>query len=124
MDEWRYQPAQDLHLAGTQRIQSLRREVGLLGAATCLSWRWLTRVYLTAAHRLEMEGRELLPEKPPYVLVANHGSHLDAPVLAAAMPVRQVGRVFPIAAGDTFFTKTATSLFATACMNTLPIWRK
>ncbi len=124
MEPWNFQPARDLSLSPGDRVQSLRREVGLVGAASCLAWRWLTRIYLTAAHRLEIHGRENLPSRAPFVLVANHGSHLDALILAAAMPVRQVGRVFPIAAGDTFFTKKATSLFATAFMNALPIWRK
>jgi 1-acyl-sn-glycerol-3-phosphate acyltransferase len=40
------------------------------------------------------------------------------------LPLRFVGSVFPIAAGDTFFTKRSSSIFATACMNALPIWRK
>ena len=102
MEEWHYQPAQDLGLGTTDRIQSLRREVGLVGAATCLGWRWLTRGYLAAMHRLEIHGREQLPQRPPYVLVANHASHLRTGNRArAAMPVRHVGRVFPIAAGDT-----------------------
>jgi len=38
--------------------------------------------------------------------------------------LRFVGAFFPIAAGDTFFTKRASSIFATAFMNALPIWRK
>ena len=124
LDDWRYEPARDLGLPSRQRVQSLRREVGLAGACSCLAWRWLTRVYLFAAHRLDIRGRENLPLEPPFVLVANHSSHLDAIALATAMPVRHVGRVFPIAAGDTFFTKPASSIFATACMNALPIWRK
>ncbi len=124
MDEWRYEPARDLGLPASARVQSLRREVGLAGATSCLAWRWLTRAYLLAAHHFEVRGREHLPAEPPFVLVANHSSHLDAIALATAMPLRHVGRVFPIAAGDTFFTKAATSIFATACMNALPIWRK
>ncbi|MGV3532634.1 MAG: lysophospholipid acyltransferase family protein [Chthoniobacteraceae bacterium] len=124
MDEWNYQPARDLGLPESARLQSLRREVGLAGATSCLAWRWLMRSYLAGMHRLEMHGREHLPAEPSFVLVANHSSHLDAVTLASAVPVRHVGRVFPIAAGDTFFTKAASSIFATACMNALPIWRK
>jgi 1-acyl-sn-glycerol-3-phosphate acyltransferase len=56
--------------------------------------------------------------------VANHASHLDAIILGAILPLRFIGAVFPIAAGDTFFTKRASSVFATAFMNALPIWRK
>ena len=56
--------------------------------------------------------------------MANHASHLDAIILGGILPLRFVGAVFPIAAGDTFFTKRASSIFATAFMNALPIWRK
>jgi 1-acyl-sn-glycerol-3-phosphate acyltransferase len=124
MEEWRYQPARDLALKGEERRKSLLREVGLESAVSCFLWRCLTRSYLFLGHRLQILGHENLPKRGSFVLIANHSSHLDAIVLAAALPSRYVGRVFPIAAGDTFFTKPATSLFATACMNALPIWRK
>ena len=124
MEEWRYEPARDLTLKGEERRRSLQREVGLEEAIVCFLWRSLTRLYLGIAHRLEIFGRENLPARLPLILVANHSSHLDAIVLAAALPGRHVGKVFPIAAGDTFFTKSAVSVFATVCMNALPIWRK
>ncbi len=124
MEEWRYEPAGDLGLRGAERRGSLRREVGLLSATSCLAWRALTRLYLAGAHRLEVRGRENLPARPPFVLVANHSSHLDAISLGAILPLEFLGSVFPIAAGDTFFTKRSSSIFATACMNALPLWRK
>ena len=124
LEEWTYKPARDLGLPAHERRLSLRREVGLISAMSCLMWRGLTRAYLAIAHRLEIRGRENLPAVGPFIVVANHASHLDALILAAALPVRHVGNVFPIAAGDTFFTKPATSIFATACMNALPIWRR
>jgi 1-acyl-sn-glycerol-3-phosphate acyltransferase len=124
MDEWRFEPARDLGLSAQQRRLSLRREVGLGSAISCLLWRSITRVYLAVAHRLRIRGRENLPGHAPFILVANHASHLDAIILGAILPLRFVGAVFPIAAGDTFFTKRASSIFATAFMNALPIWRK
>jgi 1-acyl-sn-glycerol-3-phosphate acyltransferase len=124
MDEWRFEPARDLGLTRTERRLSLRREVGLESAITCLAWRTLTRSYLAFAHRLEICGRDNLPARPPFVLTANHASHLDAVVLGAMLPSRFAGRVFPIAAGDTFFTRRSSSVFATAWMNALPIWRR
>jgi 1-acyl-sn-glycerol-3-phosphate acyltransferase len=123
LEEWHYEPARDLGLRGHDRRQSLSREVGLVSASSSLAWRGLTRAYLAVAHRVTIRGRGNLPLDPPFVMVANHSSHLDAVVLAAALPVRHVARAFPIAAGDTFFTKPARSIFATACMNALPIWR-
>lgn len=124
MEAWRFEPARDLGLSGAQRRRSLLREVGLESAISCFVWCTITRMYLAIAHRLEIRGRNNLPPRAPFVLVANHASHLDAIVLGAILPARFVGAVFPIAAGDTFFTKAASSIFATACMNALPIWRK
>src|SRR5213595_903680 len=124
MEEWRFEPSHDFGLSTEQRRLSLRREVGLESAISCFLWRSVTRFYLAIAHRLRIRGRENLPTRPPFVLVANHASHLDAIVLVAILPLRFVGTVFPIAAGDTFFTKRVSSIFATAFMNALPIWRK
>jgi len=124
MEEWRFEPAHDFGLSAEQRRLSLRREVGLESAISCFLWRSITRVYLSIAHRLKIRGRENLPERAPFILVANHASHLDAIILGGILPLRFVGAVFPIAAGDTFFTKRASSIFATAFMNALPIWRK
>ena len=124
MEEWRFEPAHDFGLSAEQRRLSLRREVGLESAISCFLWRSMTRVYLAIAHRLKIRGRENLPVHAPFILVANHSSHLDAIILGGILPLRFVGAVFPIAAGDTFFTKRASSIFATAFMNALPIWRK
>jgi 1-acyl-sn-glycerol-3-phosphate acyltransferase len=124
MEEWRFEPAHDFGLSAKQRRLSLRREVGLESAISCFVWRSITRLYLAVAHRLKIRGRENLPAHAPFILVANHASHLDAIILGGILPLRFVGAVFPIAAGDTFFTKRASSIFATAFMNALPIWRK
>src|SRR5437016_13423998 len=124
MEEWRFESAHDFGLSAEQRRLSLRREVGLGSAISCFLWRSITRVYLAIAHRLKIRGCEHLPAHAPFILVANHASHLDAIILGGILPLRFVGAVFPIAAGDTFFTKRASSIFATAFMNALPIWRK
>lgn len=123
-DDWRYDSAHDLELAGRERLRSLTREPGLPGVAANLLWRGLMRGYLAVAHRLAVEGRENMPAKPPFVVVANHASHLDAVILGLAVPVKHVGRVFPIASGGTFFEKPVPATFATACMNALPLWRR
>ena len=124
MDEWKYDPAHDLGLPAAQRTKSLKRESGLIGLALRNTWWWGVRVYLAACQRVEVEGRENLPPAPPFMLVANHASHLDALVLASALPLKLRNRVFPIAAGDTFFEKTMISAFAAGMMNALPLSRK
>ena len=69
-------------------------------------------------------GREKLPAHGPFVLAANHCSHLDALVLEAALKPRHRERAFPIAAGDVFFQTTAVSVFSAIMLNALPMWRK
>ena len=121
--EWQLKPARDFGLSVRQRLASLTREHGFVVTGTHWGWRQLVRGYLGVFHRLTVEGLERLPE-PPFVLIANHSSHLDALSLAAAMPVRLVDRIHPIAAEDTFFTSFASSAFAALALNALPLRRK
>ena len=123
MDNWQYRPARDLGLTPSARRASLDREPGPLAATSGWAWRVVVRTYLRVVHRLRVSGREHLPAAAPYVLVANHASHLDALVLAAAVPPGVAGRLFPLAAGDTFFTTPAVSAFASGVLNALPMWR-
>jgi 1-acyl-sn-glycerol-3-phosphate acyltransferase len=120
--EWRYEPSHDLGLGPADRLRSLRRESGLLESAGHLAWWALVGGYLRWVHRLEVRGR--LPAAPPFVLVANHASHLDALSLLAPLPWRIRDRVFALAAGDAFFQTAASSAFAAFALNALPVWRK
>ena len=124
MEPWKLEPARDTGLTPSERFRSVRRESGLLESLThhvCFS---LLRSYFTIAHRLTIIGREKLPAHGPFVLAANHCSHLDALVLGAALIPRHRERAFPIAAGDVFFQSTVTSTFSAIMLNALPIWRK
>ena len=124
MDDWNYRPAADQQLKPGDSMKSVRRETGLIGATTQFGWRVLSRLYLRTYHRLSVQGLEYVPSVPPFVLVANHASHLDALVLAAALPWKLRRFAFPIAAGDTFFETKATTVFAAMMLNALPMWRK
>jgi 1-acyl-sn-glycerol-3-phosphate acyltransferase len=124
MDDWTYRPAADQQLKPEDSMKSVRREAGLIGATTQLGWRIISRLYLRLYHRLTVHGIEHVPPTPPFVLVANHTSHLDALVLAAALPWKLRRFAFPIAAGDTFFETKATTVFAAMMLNALPMWRK
>jgi len=124
MEDWRYRPAADAGLAPGESLRSLRREAGLAAWLAQGGWRGLTRTYLRLYHRLEIRGREHLPTCPPFVLIGNHTSHLDAITLAATLPWRLRAAAFPIAAGDVFFETPAASLFSALMLNALPMWRK
>ena len=124
MEPWNLQPARDSGLTPSERFRSVRRESGLLESLAhhvCFS---MLRSYFAIAHRLTIMGREKLPAHGPFVLVANHCSHLDALALGAALPPRHRERAFPIAAGDVFFQTNVTSTFSAIILNALPMWRK
>ena len=123
METWRLVPARDLGLSLGDRLRSVRRECGWIEQAAHTLWGILARVYLTVCHRFRVEGIENLPLRPPFILVANHASHLDALALGSALPWQLQGRVFPLAAGDTFFGKGPISAFAALVLNALPVWR-
>ena len=124
MEPWNLQPAHDTGLTPSERFRSVRRESGLLESLAhqvCFS---LLRSYFAIGHRLTIVGREKLPTHGPFVLAANHCSHLDALALGAALTPRHRERAFPIAAGDVFFQTKVTSTFSAIVLNALPMWRK
>lgn len=124
MDKWDLQPARDLGIAPQERLRSVQRESGLVSTGFHLAWWSFVRGYLKVWHRLAISGREHIPAEPPFILVGNHTSHLDALVLASPLPGRLRDRIFPIAAGDVFFETPLMSAFAAGMLNALPLWRK
>jgi 1-acyl-sn-glycerol-3-phosphate acyltransferase len=123
-NEWTYEPARDLGLSLRKRTRCLNREAGLIDSAGHLVWAAMTRSYLQVWHRLSVQGQQYLPTRPPFVLIGNHTSHLDALILAAPLPLTIRDRVFPLAAGDIFFEKATRSVFAASLLNALPLWRR
>jgi 1-acyl-sn-glycerol-3-phosphate acyltransferase len=124
MKPWTFEPARDIELSPVERARSLRREAGLISTIGHLCWRLGTKACFKLYHRFSVEAAGVLPEHPPFVMVANHASHLDALLLAAALPCRLCDCVFPVAAGDVFFSTPAMSLFAATFFNALPMWRR
>lgn len=120
---WSYTPAADHGLPPLERARSHKREAGLISTCGHALWWTGVRCFLKAYHRLSIEGAEHIPVEPPFVMVANHASHLDALVLAAPLPTRLRDRVFPVAAADVFFTHAPVTLFAALMLNALPMYR-
>ena len=121
--EFDLRPARDHGLKPDDRLRSLSRERGLGSLVLGRVWRAGLRGYLALMHRLTVTGRENLPE-PPFVMIANHCSHLDALTLSAVLRGEAARRAHALAAGDTFFTSTLSSVFAAYAVNALPVWRK
>lgn len=124
MEPFQYKPASDTGLVPADRWKSVKREPGLISViarrAACAFADGCLKVW----HRLEVTGQEHVPKDTPFVMIANHESHLDVFVVAAAVPRAMRHRVFPIAAGDVFFVTPAFSAFSAAFINALPMWRK
>jgi len=75
--------------------------------------------------KVQVHGRELLDNvEEPFIVVANHSSHLDASLILGALPRRLSKHIATGAAADYFFDKklkgAATSLF----FNAYPVDRK
>lgn len=122
-EPWTFRPARDQGLPPSERLRSIGRERGLGGLALAMFWRGLVWTYLRLFHRLRIDGREHLPHDPPFIMVANHASHLDALALSLALPPRLAANAYALAAGDTFFTSNAKAAFAAYAINALPVWR-
>lgn len=124
MRDFKIQPAGDLGVRLDQRPVALNREPGhiahLIQSAASLG----VKAYLRVWHRYSVHGREYLPQDPPFVMIANHSSHLDALALAAVMPARQRSRVYPLAASDTFFANTPSAALSALLLNALPVHRR
>jgi 1-acyl-sn-glycerol-3-phosphate acyltransferase len=123
-EPWKYKTARDAGLSLDQRLKSVHREPGLFSYLAHHAAMIGLRTYLTLWHRLRIVGSASLPRSTPFVIIANHASHIDALVLASALPASARAAAFPVAAGDAFFTSTILSGFSATFINALPLWRK
>ncbi|MDR1033115.1 MAG: 1-acyl-sn-glycerol-3-phosphate acyltransferase [Candidatus Nomurabacteria bacterium] len=77
--------------------------------------------------RVSVKGRDGLSEldaSKPFIVVANHSSHLDAPLVSCALPLKLARRVATAAANDYFFGKFTSRNFARALFNVFPVDRQ
>ncbi len=73
---------------------------------------------------LRMRGREHLPERDPFILIANHTSHLDAASILTLFPLARLCRIRPVAAKDYFLRNAVVAWLSRTLFNILPIARK
>jgi 1-acyl-sn-glycerol-3-phosphate acyltransferase len=75
--------------------------------------------------RRRATGREKLAAvKGPVILVANHASHLDTPVILSALPRSLRRRTAVAAAADYFYRNRVVASIVSLIFNTVPIERK
>ena len=70
-------------------------------------------------------GKEWLEGlKGPVILVANHASHLDTPVILSALPRRLRKRTVVAAAADYFYKNRVVASLVSLIFNTVPVERR
>ncbi len=117
---------------GAEQVLALTRETSPAEAAV-----WTTPTYkrfirhaslhaisLAARVRLELAwaGREHLPERGPFIVVANHTSHVDTGVLLAALGSHAT-HTHPTAAADYWFRRPAVAWLLHATLGGIPFDR-
>jgi 1-acyl-sn-glycerol-3-phosphate acyltransferase len=124
MDSWQYEPTADFDKSPLDKLRMFPRQPDMLVYALRLVVHALLRMWLAVYHRYRVIGRELLPLDRPFVLVANHGSHLDALALLSALPLSRIQKAYPAAAKDYFFTSMPKVAFSAVVVNAMPFDRK
>ncbi len=72
---------------------------------------------------LRVRGREHLPAADPFILIANHSSHLDTIALLSLFPLTRLRKIRPVAAADYFERNRVVAGFTRTFFNILPIVR-
>lgn len=86
--------------------------------------RIVMRAVVGSTVQVKVEGLDNLDAlERPFVLVANHSSHLDTTVLLTALPWRVTSHLAVGAASDYFYNHMYRSMAASAFFNTFPVHR-
>lgn len=86
-----------------------------------------TRLFNAFVHlytQLRVEGVDNIPERGPFLLIANHSSHADTACLYAALPPHMRPHVVAAAASDYFFDGGRMQMISRVLFNTVPVARK
>jgi 1-acyl-sn-glycerol-3-phosphate acyltransferase len=87
--------------------------------------RFVLQPIMTFYTRRRTIGREKLERlRAPVILVANHVSHIDTPVILAALPRRFRKRTVVAAAADYFYRNRLVAIVVSVIFNTVPMDRK
>jgi 1-acyl-sn-glycerol-3-phosphate acyltransferase len=117
-----------------KRGRALRKAAPQLDIPWARSWlagairenflRFVLRPTMNLYTRRKATGRDRLSRiKGPVILVANHASHLDTPVILAALPRRLRKRTAVAAATDYFYRNRLLAAVVSLIFNTVPVDR-
>ncbi|WP_147915334.1 lysophospholipid acyltransferase family protein [Ruania zhangjianzhongii] len=86
--------------------------------------RLILRPVIASSVRVTVEGeRNLAGLDGPFILVANHSSHLDAPLCLTTLPYRVTKNIATAAGADYFYSSKWRSLLTSLFFNTYPVER-
>lgn len=124
MKEWEYHPPPDIDATMAETLRNFPREPRMLQYALRSIAALFLRGWMRFYHRLQIDGRDHLPESGSFIMVCNHTSHLDTLCMMCAVPLRKIHRTFPAAAADYFFSSLPRSAVSAVFINALPFDRK
>ena len=122
--DFEFKPAADLQLSFGQRIRSVVRERSVFSLFYSITWWVGTWLIMRVYFRFSIVGQDNVPAKLPFVMVGNHSSHLDVVSLLLAVRMHARDQMFPLAAEDHFFKRTAKAAFTAYAINALPVSRQ
>lgn len=82
------------------------------------------RFYFRRFHGVKISGFEPEFRHHPYIIVANHCSHLDTPLIFSCFALRQTNKIRAVAALDYFFSNPLLRIATHLLCNIIPINRK
>lgn len=83
----------------------------------------IVRPFILFVLGLKVKNFEKLPKQGPMILVSNHNSHLDTPVLMALFDRKNINRVHPVAAADYFLRNRIAKFIFLKIVQIIPIER-
>ena len=110
--------------ASDARASGVRLKLTVRDIAQMIFFVVFIRPFMALFIGLRVRGREHLSETGPFILVANHSSHLDTLSLLSLFPIHRLRYVRPVAAADYFERNRLVSLLTKTLFNILPIARK
>jgi 1-acyl-sn-glycerol-3-phosphate acyltransferase len=137
LDAARAAPARGLDVAraAPARGRELRKAVSQLDVPWARTWiaglirenfmRFVLNPTMDFYAARRASGRDKLEQlRGPVILVANHASHLDTPVILSALPRRLRKRTVVAAAADYFYRNRVVASLVSLIFNTVPVERR
>ncbi len=82
------------------------------------------KFYFKYFHKIKIVKPNFDLSKGGYIMVANHSSHLDTPLILSCFPLKYVNKIYAVAAVDYFFANPFLKTLAHILCNIIPIQRK